>query len=136
MSLFSCVERIRTPDAPMEVIESKITQIYALNDNSGVSGSFFLGSGRIENELVYAYVVEEDGFKTVKTMDASGVLIDDTGSMDSCIEVQTIRYKVTEEADEAYRFMWLYGLEYTDELRTIIHIPPGSITTEYKIDLG
>lgn len=58
------IETTKTP----EIVASE--KIVALQDNSSVSGSFFLGSGSVDNKNYYAFYYEtENGFKYM-TLDA------------------------------------------------------------------
>ena len=45
---------------PTVEIKEETKELYALQDNNEISGSFFLGSGRIDEEMYYVYIVKED----------------------------------------------------------------------------
>jgi len=103
-------------------------EIVALADNFSTGGKFFLGSGSVSGAMYYSYMVEQGSYKTVKTMKAEGVLIDDSGSIEPSIEHQTI-----EPPDGGKGIYWWFWTPKTE--RVIIHIPPGSIDYHYSIDL-
>ena len=53
----------------MPTIDIKETkELYALQDGNEISGSFFLGSGRIDEEMHYVYIVKEDRGKQMQTL--------------------------------------------------------------------
>lgn len=100
------------------------TNIYALQDNLTTEGSFFLGSGHINDELKYFYVKETDVGYTVCNVDADNSYIRYT--TDRChIERQT--YEFTNG------FVKLIAIPMSD--RYIFHIPDGSILNNYAVDL-
>ena len=73
--LIALVLSVVWEDAPVEVISSTDYKIVALQDNFGLEGNFFLGSGYIDDELSYTYMhyVEGRGYKA-ETVDASNAL--------------------------------------------------------------
>lgn len=98
--------------------------IYALQDNLTTEGSFFLGSGHIDDELKYFYVKETDVGYTVCNVDADDSYIRYTN--DRChIEKQT--YEFTN------KFVAAIAIPMSD--RYIFHIPDGSILNNYAVDL-
>lgn len=52
--------------APMEYKYSQ--DLIAMKDNTSISGSFFLGTGQIDSDLCYIYIVEADKGVTTKTI--------------------------------------------------------------------
>lgn len=100
------------------------TDIYALQDNLTTEGSFFLGSGHINDELKYFYVKETDVGYTVCNVDAD----------DSYIRYTTDRCHIERQTYEFTNgFVKLIALPMSD--RYIFHIPDGSILNNYAIDL-
>ena len=110
------------------VADTKKQEIVALADNSGTSGRFFLGSGSVDGDMFYSYMVMQDGYKTIKTMKAKDVLIDDSGKVEPCIE-----YRELQPPDAGEGIYWWFWTP--TESQVIIHIPPNSVTTTYEIDL-
>ena len=98
--------------------------IHALQDNITTEGSFFLGSGHINDELKYFYVAETDLGYTVKNVDADQSYIQYTDGR--ChIEKQVYTFNNW--------FVRLIAIPITD--RYIIYIPEGSIINNYSVDL-
>ena len=101
------------------------TDIYALQDNLTTEGSFFLGSGHINDELKYFYVKETDIGYTVCNVDADNTYIRYT--TDRCyVERQTCTFT------NDFINLIAFPFNYT---RYIFHIPDGSIMNNYAVDL-
>lgn len=100
------------------------SDIYALQDNLTTEGSFFLGSGHINDELKYFYVKETDVGYTVCNVDAD----------DSYIRYTTDRCHIERQTYEFTNgFVKLIACPMSD--RYIFHIPDGSILNNYAVDL-
>jgi hypothetical protein len=118
-----CLDLAAEYDVYIDEIED--TDIYALQDNITTEGSFFLGSGHIDDELKYFYVKETDIGYTVCNVDADQSYIRYTD--DRChIEKQTCAF--TNE------FVNWIAFPFNDT-RYIFHIPDGSIMNNYVVDL-
>ena len=112
---------------PTVEIKEETKELYALQDNNEISGSFFLGSGRIDEEMYYVYIVKEDRGKQIQTLeiDANEIYLNnstDTPTLDIY--------------SKDFKYEWMYwfampkiGYEY------VFNIPSGSIDYEYNIDL-
>lgn len=112
-----------------ELIVAETKTIYALNDKTSINGQSFLFSGYIKEDLVYRMFVEENGGKKLKELKPSSVTIyEEDKDCDKFIE--TYKYKYTNSF-----IKWLLGESTWDDDTYKIHIPKGSITTEYKLDL-
>lgn len=100
------------------------TDIYALQDNLTTEGSFFLGSGHINDELKYFYVKETDVGYTVCNVDAD----------DSYIRYTTDRCHIEKQS---YKFSndFVAAIAIPMSERYIFHIPDGSILNNYAVDL-
>lgn len=107
-----------------ERVELQTHQIVALQDNIGVEGSFFLGSGTIDSEPHYTYMIEtERGFKLESVeADEAYIIYDDNP------RIQT-KYKSLK-----YDWMYLIAIKWSSAEYTF-YIPEGSIYTGYKVDL-
>lgn len=101
------------------------TEIYALRDNIVTEGDFFLGSGNIDGELNYFYVVQTDMGYTINHMDADNVYIQYT--TDRC-HLETYSYTFNS------KFVRLIAAPMSE--RYIFYIPDGSIINNYSIDLS
>lgn len=110
-------------------IEYKMTNdkpIIALQDNIETNGSFFLGSGTVDENPVYYYMAEDEfGYKM------------DTIDVDSTY----IKYSKDKTHIETYTPYFTNGVvEFftggcLGSSRTVIYIPKGSIVENYNIDL-
>lgn len=101
------------------------TEIYALQDNVGVEGSFYLGSGHIDDNLKYFYVKQTDLGYTVCDVNADDAYIQYTS--DKCHLVRR-SYKFNN------RFVRLIAMPMEND-KYIFYIPDGSIINNYAIDL-
>ena len=107
----------------MQVISSK--NIVALKDNSYGKGRIFLGSGTINDELYYTYLVDEDhGIKpdTVRASDAFIVISDGTPRIEF---VSSVGFKK--------KSRYIYATP--SKGYWIFYIPEGSVDYTYNIDL-
>lgn len=112
----------------MPTVDIKETkELYALQDNNEISGSFFLGSGRIDEEMYYVYIVKEDKGKQIQTLeiDANEIYLNDSTDTPT-LDIYS----------KDFKYEWMYwfampkiGYEY------VFNIPSGSIDYEHNIDL-
>lgn len=114
---------------PAEMVEVESTiELYAVNDYIGEHGRFYLGSGHIDNDEYYYYVVktEDGGFITKKIESDMAVLYytEDEPKIEVC------RYKFT---NPIHNFL-SFGVCQT-ERKYKIYIPEGTIIHDYKVDL-
>lgn len=111
-----------TADKTYSVAED--VEIYALQDNMYTDGSFFLGSGHINDELKYFYVKQTEFGYAVSNVDADNTYIQYT--TDRC---HLERYTYTFDN----WFVSLIAVPLTD--RYVFYIPEGSIINNYSVDL-
>lgn len=112
----------------MPTIDIKETkELYALRDNNQINGSFFLGSGRIDEEMHYVYIVKEDKGKQMQTLeiDANEIYLNDN------VDTPTLDIY---SKDFKYGWMYWFAMPETD-CEYVFNIPSGSIDYEYNIDL-
>lgn len=112
----------------MPTVDIKETkELYALQDGNEISGSFFLGCGRIDEEMHYAYIVKEDRGKQIQTLkiDTNDIYLNDNADTPT-LDIYS----------KDFKYEWMYwfamptiGYEY------VFNIPSGSIDYEYNIDL-
>ena len=97
-------------------------EVMCLNDNSMMSGRFYLRSGYIEEDLyyLYGYKTKSGGMKTqkVKAKNAT-VYFDD--SAEPCVKWYT----------ETKRFWFITSTSYSCD----IYVPTDSLVADYTIDL-
>lgn len=110
-------------EAEVETTHIRVEKLIAFKDNSEMSGTFFLGTGYIGEDLNYHYIVETE----------KGMEIKHT-SMEDCYlnydDEPRIEYR-------SYKFKnpVLYCLFMGPMSEEYIFVPEGSITNEYNIDL-
>jgi hypothetical protein len=115
-----------THDAFKEVKSAERTQLVALQDNSGVSGNFFLGAGHIDGQPVYTYMyeVEGKGYKVAQVKAGESYVNYCVGN--PYIDKITYQFKPV-----ILRFLFIdfYGTD------TYIFVPEGTIQKDFNIDL-
>ena len=111
-------------DTEPELIRS--SSLTAIQDNSTISGSFFLGSGSIDGVMVYNYYVDSGNgaysLETVKAEQAKIKYSDD-------VRVETYRPHSTNE-------FLLSDVFFSDEADKtyVFYVPEGSIANNYTLD--
>lgn len=113
--------------APTQSEKVESVEVISLNDNSNTEGTFFLGSGSVNEELVYYYAYESDKGITVGEIDADEVYINYTDKQPRLEEYQT-KFK-------SEFLNWSFAYLGEDSCYYKLYIPEGSIIEEYKIDL-
>lgn len=113
--------------SPDEIYETEKEEIFAITDNVGTSGQFYLGSGRVQSYMYYFYVTEnDDGGKMMHQISSSFVPIYE--------DEQDNPYIVTyykRVSDPVVRFFCITS----ESVCTEIHIPPKSIQYNFNVDL-
>ena len=109
------------------LVETK--EISALNDNITASGSFYLGSGRVDGEMKYFYVEETNKGKTVDSISADNVYIVESNT-------EKPRIEKWQEKWENESLVWLSLCDGTNVIEYKIYIPENSFTTDFNVDLG
>lgn len=104
-------------------------ELRALGNSSEVEGSFFLGSGVIDEEQVFQYLqVEEDGGVTLHSAEADDVVVYEEANESGYMIVQNGYFLDT------FWFPWkLEGGPGSN--RTEFHVPEGSINNEYRVSV-
>ena len=104
-------------------------ELAALGNDSTISGSFFLGSGIIDEEQVFQYIAEtENGGFYLTSIPAWKVVIYEDATEDSARFVNYIRVR-----DE-----WWFSplpVQLIDGYRDEFHVPPGSVNQQYRISV-
>ena len=112
----------------MPTIDVKETkELYALQDSNEISGSFFLGCGRIDEEMHYAYIVKEDKGKQIQTLeiDANKIYLNDN------VDTPTL-----DIYSKDFKYGWMYWFAMPrGDCEYVFNIPSGSIDYKYNIDL-
>ena len=112
----------------MPTVDIKETkELYALQDGNEISGSFFLGSGRIDEEMHYVYIVKEDRGKQMQTLkiDTNYIYLNDN------VDTPTL-----DIYSKDFKYKWMYWFAMpSGDCEYVFNIPPDSIDYEYNIDL-
>jgi hypothetical protein len=101
--------------------------ITALKDNSVTEGSFFLGSGTVDETPVYAYARKESGGIVIDSIPSDGVIIVEDSNERPRIENLAKEFK-SEKLEEWFPLFSFWGADK-------VYVPEGSITTDFDIDL-
>jgi hypothetical protein len=120
LSLFA----IGCETTPVKVSEQKI---YALKDNSQTNGSFFLGSGTIDEEQYFFYVIDTEKGKRIEKQLADESYVVETNNETPKVVTYERRYK-----SAFARFM--YG-DTNGNYEYRFYVPKNTITTDFTIDL-
>lgn len=113
---------------PRETYRSDWIDIVALQDNDGVQGRFFLGSGTIGSEMYYYYYYEcgKNCYKFGKANAATASIIE--GS-DIKPHIELFSERFTED------WMNSIGIKPITRGRLEFHIPTGSLKQGFAVDL-
>lgn len=107
----------------------KTSEVYALKDNVGSDGVFFLGSGATDSNLKYHYIVEEEKGKNVKSIAAGSAHIKENNKIIPKVEYYSYRFKnkTVEKLFPSLKGLWSGA--------TVITIPEDSVDYDFRIDL-
>ena len=112
----------------MPTVDIKETkELYALQDSNEISGSFFLGCGRIDEEMHYAYIIQEDRGKQIQTLeiDTNDIYLNDN------VDTPTL-----DIYSKDFKYGWMYWFAVPrGDCEYVFNIPPDSIDYKYNIDL-
>ena len=98
--------------------------IYAMQDNLATEGDFFLGSGHVDGELKYFYVVKDEFGYTVTNVNAD----------DAYIQYSTERCHL-EKHTYTFDNWFVRSIAVPCSDRYIFYVPEGSIINDYAVDL-
>ena len=104
------------------------SSIIALNDSTGVSGQFFLGSGTVDSEQVYNYAYKDGDEIKVDTKKCNVSSIKYTNDN---YKVETYRGKLN---STVYNVLF-FGLLKPEKEKYIFYVPKGSVSENYNVDL-
>ena len=114
------------PFAEVHYVVTETKEITALNDNSSATGSFFLGSGRVDEDMKYYYVEQTEKGKHIDDVSADHAYIIEANNETPRIE----RY------EPKFENAWLYWIAFpVQEAEYKIYIPEDSITTDFDVNL-
>ena len=98
-------------------------KIVSLKDNNNIKGSFFLGTGYVNNELYYYYLEETNEGLIEKEIEAS-----------KCHIKYSENPRVVEYSQTGYKnnYHYIYATPIGEPNRYTLYIPKGSITNEFE----
>lgn len=102
--------------------------IYSISNQSGIEGSFVLGTGTIKEEMYYYYFIEEEYGKKLEKIKVSDCYLQDTDG------APTLIHYSREYTNPVIRF--LFGEYSISGGRTIIYVPPDTVKEVYNIDIS
>lgn len=107
---------------------SKSVEITALQDSATSSGSFYLGSGQVEGDMMYYFMRDTDKGQNMMKAKAGQSFIKE-GDYEPHVKIY----------DEVYTnklVVWLLGEEVMEEeVEYVFYLPEGTVTSDFKIDL-
>lgn len=112
---------------PMDKYEKQYSiDIVSLSDVSGISGSFFLGFGQIENKMQYIYYYQENGYYKIGQIDYRFVRIKYTDERPSLVIFEKC-------ATDAIINKFSFDFDLHMKLY-VFNIPKGSVKNNYNLD--
>lgn len=120
------VTAIAASSVPASSYTAGSQPLAALSTGSETSGSFFLGSGTIDEEPSYTYIVQEsDGALFLKSMSAEDVAVYEDASPSTA----TLSYEI-----EIVDNWWLHFRPFERRMVNYeFHIPAGSVTRDFTV---
>lgn len=110
--------------------EKTVTYLEQLNDNIGVNGTFFLGTGNIDNELFFTYYAKNGNSYSFNKIKADKVTIRYTNSTPKLIEIY-------DDLEDSFWSDYFYGVpngHWSLNEHYIFEVPKGSIQNSYKLN--
>jgi hypothetical protein len=137
ISVFVCGLAIpmaaETAGAAQSIEKVEVTPLYALKDNSNLSGTFFLGSGSVNETDYYYYIVKEEGkgYCVKKKAINNYTYLDYLNAEDCKYDEPCLAYYYNQWDNKILRFFaWSPENWYT------FYVPEGSIIENYyEVDL-
>lgn len=102
-------------------------EITALKDNSELHGSFYLGSGSIDEETYYYFMTETNKGKKMDKVSTKDAYLNEGETENTYIEVYDLVF-----TNSIAKFLFGESSGY-DEY--IFYIPENSVTTEFNVDM-
>lgn len=113
-------------DSVSDFTKHETTQeIYALSDNIGSSGNFFLGTGQVGSDLSYFYVVDSENGKHIESVKRENAYV----KYGDAHTVTVVSYEFENKALHWIAFS-------TKDNDYIFCVPDGTITNSFQIDLN
>lgn len=115
---------------PMKLEDQKtIHSLGALQDNTGVHGSFFLGSGSVDSKQYYSYYSFKNGLYQLEQVEARRSYIRYTNGSPRLVVVKRVADELRDYPINAIAMDLELGRE-----TYIFEVPTGSIINNYTLD--
>lgn len=101
------------------------SNLATLNDGSGVSGRFFLGSGTIDSTAVFMYYTEDNGVYTLQHVDADYATVTYTDGPPEIV------YHNKKTGNEFWVANWQ---EFSEPTHYEFRVPRGSVKSSFNLD--
>ena len=111
---------------PSKLTHIETVEISALKDNSNVEGSFFLGTGSIEENSYYYFIKNTNKGKRMEKVLVDKSYINE-GSDEAYVEIYKGKFS-------KFAQIMLFS-EYGFDEEYIFYVPDNSVTTEFKVDM-
>lgn len=113
----------------LQTVENINTQnIVALNDSSKIEGQRYLFSGYINESLVYRYIIETEKGKHIEECKADNGYIKEENINNPYVEIHTYTFK------HDWCYLFAININYVENY-SVFHVPGGTVTNEYNVDL-
>lgn len=118
------------PFSNIEYVTTDKEDLYALEDNVSSNGRVFLGSGTVEGESKYFYMISDElGYKTNSSSSSNSFIKEIADNQNAYVELKKKQFK-----NNVVGF--LFPLNWLEQGNaTVFHIPKGSISNDYNVDL-
>lgn len=117
---------INEPTKPV----NKTYNLVALQDGNSTGGSFFLGTGYIDDKQQFSYYQENNGQYRLKSVDAeNAIIIQGNG------KPRVVKSCSLDAVAPIIFYPFFQGDRYDCSTKTYeFHVPPGSIKSNYTLD--
>jgi hypothetical protein len=113
---------------PQEYILESDNKLYALQDNNGIQGAFYLGSGYINSSLQYSYAIKNGEVIHIYHID-----VDHSDLIFTKEKPHVVRYILDYKNKFLKNNMLLFENKY---YYCQFYIPQGTIKSNYNVDLN
>lgn len=117
------------------IIQTNQVNLIAIKDSTQINGSFFLGSGTINQQAVYYYYTEDSGNNiTLHHITAESAIVKEdspqgTGYIETFVEVNDPKW------EDKTRGWLLWTHIVNNQYSPVIHVPEGSVTRKFDVGL-
>lgn len=117
---------ILNASSPTEKYTYSETHMVVLKDNIETNGKFFLGSGRVDSEMQYYYMVNTNKGMQVRSVSAESSYL---------VESNDIQPMIVENRDRFKNKKLQLWFPARNNSEIIIYVPKGSVDYSYRVDL-